>query len=418
VSATPCHEEARLGADRLTKLGAGEAAPRLLFGAHDRHNFGDLLFGRIAAALLEGEGVPVGLVARDLSAYGGFALHALAPLAQRYAAAPVEIIHLGGEILTTTAWQAAVMLAAPDQAPGLIARYDARPHEARAYAHACFGFSAEAPYLVGRELFPNARRIVCNAVGGADLSQAEPALRDEVLTKLAGVDVLYVRERTTQAALAAAGIEAALAPDPAVLTAELFGAEAAAEMTRGEVMHCRRAFPQGFLAVQFSAACGDDQTLAAIAAGLDEIAATHGDGIVFFRAGAAPWHDDLEVYRRCAARLRRPAWCFESLSLSQIIALIAASSGFLGASLHGHIVASAFAKPRVSFLPPGMQARPNKLVAYTETWEMPAMPGVVPLEALAEAYGRAQRVAPTARRAHAETLAAQYRAAAKKIFAQ
>jgi len=410
-------ERVRTGSDPLLKRGAGDTAPCILFGAHDRHNFGDLLFGRVAQALLEDRAVePAGLVSRDMSPYGGFRITSIDELARRWRDAPVEIIHIGGEILSTTAWQAAVMLAEPAEAQALIGRYDADPAAGCAYASGLFGFSAQAPYLVGRELFPQARRIVCNAVGGADLAAMEEAFRDEVLRKLAGVDVLFVREHSTQAALRAAGIEAGLAPDPAVLTVQLFGGEIAAEMVRGEVARCRQAFPQGFLAVQFSAACGDDATLTRIARQLDEIAALHEHGIVLLRAGAAPWHDDLDVYRRCAALMRRPVRLFASLELWQIVALIAASEGFLGTSLHGRIVACAYAKPRVSFLPSSLQGRANKLVAYTATWEMPQMPGVVSIDRLAEAFEQALRVPRGMQKAHAETLAARYREAAGKIF--
>lgn len=46
--------------------------PTLLFGAFDRHNFGDLLFAHIAATLLDGRPLLfAGLLARDLRAHGG-----------------------------------------------------------------------------------------------------------------------------------------------------------------------------------------------------------------------------------------------------------------------------------------------------------------------------------------------------------
>lgn len=400
------------------KLGAGGTAPRILFGAHDRHNFGDLLFGRIALALSGNRPIlPAGLVTRDLSCHGGLHVTAIAELARRFRDEPVEIVHIGGEILTTTAWQAAVMLAEPGEANSLIARYDADPVKAQAYAHERFGIAAAAPYLVGRELFPAARRIVCNAVGGADFLSAEKGLRDEVVMKLRDVDELVVRDQDTSAALHSAGLKPVLAPDPAVLTAELFGAEITGEMASGEVADCRRAFAGGFLAVQFSADCGDEHTLTRIATQLDALAADFGWGIVFFRAGAAPWHDDVAAYLRCKARMRQPAWVFESLALWQIIALLAASEGFVGTSLHGRIVTGAFAKPRVSFLPPSLIGRPNKLVAYTASWEMPEMPGVVALESLAEAFARARGVAREALHWHARTLAENYREVAHKVFA-
>ena len=62
-------------------------APLILFGAFDRHNLGDLLLGRIAAALaarlLPGREVRfAGLASRDLRADGGARVQALAELAR------------------------------------------------------------------------------------------------------------------------------------------------------------------------------------------------------------------------------------------------------------------------------------------------------------------------------------------------
>ena len=46
--------------------------PLILFGAFDRHNFGDLLFPHIATALLPGRELRfAGLALRDLRPYGG-----------------------------------------------------------------------------------------------------------------------------------------------------------------------------------------------------------------------------------------------------------------------------------------------------------------------------------------------------------
>lgn len=54
----------------------------VLFGAFDRHNFGDLLLPHVAAALLPGrQRVCAGLAQRVLRAHGGHAVRALADLA-------------------------------------------------------------------------------------------------------------------------------------------------------------------------------------------------------------------------------------------------------------------------------------------------------------------------------------------------
>lgn len=400
------------------KVGAGDTAPTILIGAHDRHNFGDLLFAHIAVSFLPARPVVAsGLIARDLTPYGGFAVAPLAELSRRWEDAAVEIVHVGGEILTTTAWQAAVMVAEPEEVPALIDRFDADPVAARALAAQRFGIKAEAPYVVGRELFPNARRIVFDAVGGVGLASADEGLRSEVCARLRDADHVAVRDRLTQEALAQMGIASRLSPDPVALIAERFGARIGQRKATGEVARLRDMFPEGFVAVQFAAECGDDATLALLARQLDRIAVDMGLAIIFFRAGAAPWHDDLESYRRCQARLHiARSNIFASLDIWQIAALIAASRGFIGTSLHGHVVASAFALPRVSFLPPSLAGRPNKLAAYLATWEMTEMPGIAALDDLAAAFFAACEIGLDLRHAHAGRLAWFYRQVAQEVF--
>jgi len=347
------------------------AGPFILFGACDRHNLGDLLFPHIAAALLAPREVVVaglaarevvvaGLAARDLTPFGGHRVRAIGEVLREFPGAPV--IHAGGELLCCDAWEAAAMLLAPQGAPGVIAQYDGKT-ERFDWARQFLGRDDRAPYCLGKSKSQSPQHgvLIYNGVGGVDLDRRDPVLREEVLAKLREADWIGVRDRSTLAHLAAAGIAATLMPDPAVLTAELFGARIRARAETGEVAAVRAAFQQGFLAVQFAAALGDDATLARIAEGLAREAA--GRGIVFFRAGAAPWHDDLAVYRRTAARLPG-ARVFESLDVLDICALIAASAGFAGSSLHGRIVAETFGVPVIE----GSVPVGEKVAAYRDTW--------------------------------------------------
>ncbi|MEZ5613642.1 MAG: polysaccharide pyruvyl transferase family protein [Rhodocyclaceae bacterium] len=339
-------------------------APAILFGACDRHNLGDLLFPHIAASLLAPREVVVaGLAARDLTPFGGHRVRAVGEALREWPGAPV--IHAGGELLCCDAWEAAVMLLPPEEAPGVIARYDGRP-ERFGWARDFLGRDDRAPYCLGKSQSPPDGARIFLGIGGVDLDRRDAAFRDEMLAKLAAADWVGVRDRLTLAQLAAAGIDARLMPDPAVLTADLFGERIRERGEAGEVADVRAAFPQGYLAVQFAAALGDDATLARIAAGLARAAA--GRGIVFFRAGAAPWHDDLAVYRRAADLFRgvdaAPTWVFASLDIWDICALIAASAGLAGSSLHGRIVAEAFGVPVIEDLVPAGA----KVAACRDTW--------------------------------------------------
>ncbi|HJV74386.1 MAG TPA: polysaccharide pyruvyl transferase family protein [Noviherbaspirillum sp.] len=344
--------------------------PTILFGAFDRHNFGDLLFPHVAVALLgERNLIYAGLAERDLRCYGGHRVSALARLVSEFGEQPVDIIHVGGELLGCDAWQAAVMLLPPGQEHDVIARLGAHPQERAEWAHARLGTSAFAPYSLSRTLFPRAHQVIYNAVGGVDLDKCDPALRNEVLANLKAADQVSVRDRRTQVLLANEGIAARLMPDPAVMVAELFGPAILRRAQQGEVALASADFPQGYVAVQFSADFGDEEILGQIAAELDQLALSTGLGVVFFRAGAAPWHDELHCYRCVAARMRAASTIFTSLDAWDICALIAGSHAYLGSSLHGRIIAMAFALPRMNLRPPWQGGQVSKQTAFATTWE-------------------------------------------------
>ncbi|MGU7770441.1 polysaccharide pyruvyl transferase family protein [Burkholderia sp. MR1-5-21] len=387
--------------------------PTVLFGAFDRHNVGDLLFPHVVERMLDGHDLRfAGLDARDLRRYGGHRVEAFGRIAAAARDQALQVIHVGGELLTCNAWEAAVMLSRPGETRDDIASADMWARSGPAWAHARFGTASLAPYVLSTDAYPDVpmRHVVFNAVGGADLDVRDPALRGEVLAALAAADDVSVRDRCTLAQLSAAGIEARLVPDPAVMTRALFGTRIRRHARERAVRDVRQAFPDGYAAVQFSADFGDDATLDVIARALDRTAASHRLGVVLFRAGAAPWHDDLACYRRIAGKMRSGSVrLFASLNLWDICALIAQSRVYCGSSLHGRIVAMAFALPRVNVRHPSDGARTTKLTAYAVTWEAAGVPGVVGVDDIADAIDDALRADASMLEGKARELADLYR---------
>jgi hypothetical protein len=313
----------------------------VLFGAFDRHNLGDILLAAMAAQKVGAGATAAGLAARDMSPFAGPRVLSLASFS-----APIRLIHVGGELLDCDAAQAAYMLGQP-----------------------WLRWGRAAPYVVGKSRLPAGSTVEFHAVGGVGLAARDAAFREEVFAALRSADLVTVRDRATQATLAVAGIEAGLVPDPVTRIAALFGAAIRHRPAGADF--------SGRLAVQFAAECGDDATLSAFARGLERI----GLPVVLFRAGAAPWHDDLEPYHRLASRLHVPVRIFESLDVRDICALIAASRGCIATSLHARIVAEAFGVPALSLeREPGSA---QKVRVYLDTWS----PGAVPLDPEAFAVG-------------------------------
>ena len=285
------------------------------------------------------------------------------------------------------------MLLDPAAATEAIARYDADPAAGAAWAARQLGTARSMPYVVGRDALAPGGRLIFNAVGGVEWNALSSAQRDEVKAALRQADWLSVRDHVTQAALRAEGIDAPLCPDPAVMVAACFGEVIRRHQQQGAVKAMRDAFPQGYLACQFSADFADDASLDALARGLSRVAAATGLGLALFRAGAAPWHDDPALYESLLRRLPSgTAQLFPSLHLWDICALIAASRGVVGSSLHGRIVALAYGLPRVSLMPPQQGGRPDKRTAFAETWEPDAVPRGVALDRIEAAVLQALAV--------------------------
>lgn len=381
--------------------------PLVLFGAFDRHNFGDLLFPHLMTALLPGRAFEfAGLAERDLRTFGG---HRVGALAARQGPRPAHLIHVGGELLTCNAWQAAVMLLEPAVAAAAVARYDDDPVAAADWAARQLGTARSLPYVAGRDAAALSGRLIFNAVGGVEWTLLSGAQRAEARAALRQADWLSVRDHVTRDALRREGIEAALCPDPAVMVADCFGEVIRRRQRQGAVKALLEACPQGYLACQFSADFGDDATLDVLAQGLFRASAEAGLGLVLFRAGSAPWHDDPELYGKVQRRLPPgTVRVFPSLHLWDICALIAASRGAVGSSLHGRIVALAHGLPRVSLIPPQQGARPLKTAAFAETWEPDTLPRSVTVDGVEQAVMRALAVPAEGLRENAASLRERY----------
>jgi Polysaccharide pyruvyl transferase len=375
------------------------SGPLVLFGAFDRHNFGDMLFPHLVEAVVPGRDlVFAGVVHRDLRRYGGHRVEAIAQVAEtweaRYGVTPADVIHVGGETLSCDSYLAALMALMPNDASVAIQRHESErltDRERMAWAQRLLGIRHCAAYVLPKTFFTRPGVFIFNGTGGADLDGQAGYVRDEVLTSLRTADYVGVRDPIAREILASAGIEAHLVLDPATRVAQLFAERIRAKASTGEVGLVRRTFPDGYVAVQFSAAFHDERTLAEITRELDLAAASSGLGIVLFRAGAAFAHDDLGPYLVVArTMLSLRVRLFVSLDIWDICALISRSRTYCGSSLHGRIVAESFGVPAISLMrkrPP--DAQPKKVAAYAATagW---------PLESLHEAGSIAAGLAAAA----------------------
>lgn len=258
------------------------------------------------------------------------------------------------------------MLEPPELANALCGAFGANAASRAAWARERLGVAAGLPYLPERAPFGVGGVWQARALGGVRLAELDGGLQREAAQSLGAFDGVSVRDRATQAALAALGVSARLEADPVTRLLEHFGARIAGRRRHGPAALLARACPRGYVAVQFAAQYGDDANIARIAANAAAAARQAGvRDVVFFRAGLAPWHDDVAPYRHCAQCVEGLAvQIFDAADVWDICALIAGSRACCTTSLHVTIVARGCGLP-VLLLDGGTDA---KLAAWADAW--------------------------------------------------
>lgn len=377
------------------KQGDGEALGTWhLVGAFDRFNFGDLLFPHLARRVLER--LEVGVATRcwstraaDLEHRGGVVCEPLPGLLGGEAEldpARDRVVVAGGEVLAAR-WSGALRAltgARRSLLLGVAERLSGRL--ADRFARSRLDGSTPQPWVLGpRDV--GAAPVAYNAVGALGVSTLPPALAAAARSRLALASWLAVRDARSRRELETWGLEPRLAPDPAALVAELFPRDEIERRASPAVRELLAASGGGYLVFQ----CGRFALrgeLEAAAESLAELLAVVDRPLLLLPLGLASAHEDPraldEIARRLPAARRVPAE-----TLWDQLATLAAAGLFAGTSLHGVLVATAFAVPAV-----GVGSRVAKLDAFLHDWHLGPV-DEKPVEGCVEPH----RLARAARRA-------------------
>lgn len=371
--------------------------PRILcVGAYERDNFGDLLFQLITADYLrDAEVVFAAPFAADMSELTGERIPAFGPLLSNESFDAVWTV--GGEVgATTVGFAHKAALGAEEHVV-----YKAAPLEERRrmLAEHMGPIPVESPYLPRVSAYPRNRTVasVVNSVGVAAIAGLPPVRRAAVTGILREATFLSVRDRMASETLTAAGVAHSLVPD----------------LVHTIALSRPRTEPRGdYVLLQIADNRLKRFPLDDIVRAIAESRVLAEHPVRLFLAGTAPLHDSVETYERIIAGVHAidPARRIEISTTRdpwERVDEIAGAYAWLGSSLHGRIVASAYGVPRVSIAK-------RKLDEYAQTWD-PDMPwGVSPAgfdDALVKAVRAAERGKADvgddlARRAHENMLAA------------
>jgi hypothetical protein len=402
---------------------AQKSNPVLLVGAYERENFGDLLFLLQTRPWLEGvELLATAPFAGAMTRTLGFDIPAYAPLLRQGPVPAVWVV--GGEVGGTTvadAYRMSAGLSANDGA-ALEQRTQAQPlvspggNDFGAYSaldrkerirhlEKVSGLNvAASPYLPRMSASPATfgATLVINSVGLSAMRRLIGDRADETWGAIREASYVSVRDRASSDLLTRRGLSHTLAPD----------------LVQGIVRTRPRSRPRDLdlALVQVKAKVLDEFGIEKLAQILMSSRALSGFRIRFFSAGPARGHDSIELYdelaKVCLALApERIVDVSTSLLPFEKVDEIAHCGLFIGTSLHGLIISSAYDVPRV-----GLEL--DKLVQYARSWGE-TMPVGVPMgdidAAVSTALAEATKSAASGRSLELAELAKSSAAEAARI---
>jgi len=318
----------------------------VLLGPHERYNFGDLLFSKVLARLLEQRAgydasriLYGGLVSINMTRFGGpsqvFSMKRIQSMSRNDALhGPYDIVYTGGEALGCNHDLGVEMMPTPEL------RQLAKKEKI-----------CDCAYLVPKKLLLPQKSIIESLLSIVDSFLSPPSNQNfAVVNSMGG----YPPIKECRAAVSTADFigyrdRDHLTPDSAIMTKELFSSEI--EDTAKVILHELESFLQEvdqgrYIAVQHKIEGVDARILAQT---LDKVSRHLKAPIVFFAAGTAPKHDSFSVYDEVSSLMEERSFVYRSEHVLEVVALISKAVAVLGTSLHVRIMAFIHFKPRITW---------------------------------------------------------------------
>jgi len=368
-----------------------------ILAAFDRFNYGDLLFGHLAAAEIRAR-MPkaeinyYGTRHADLSVQGGFKTRPLTTLFHGDIGRDDIIWVAGGEVLSTR-WVRMAEHNMPHFLSRQLRRVEWRIGRDRTdwLCRRMLRAQNLLPWILDPAVFPkeNCPTVVYSSVGGRGIEKLSPTFRTWAANALNRASYLSVRDTRTQTLVEdLTGHAPALLPDSAVVMDQLHGCEES-QAAFDRIAARMEGLPSEYIAVQTALKFYASQK-SQMHRSLQEIHRRTGRQVVLFSIGRASGHEDQIAAQSIYTSLGKPDWLHlapDDTTVWEIMALIARSQCYVGTSLHGFITAFVFAVPRV-----GLSPHVGKLTGFRDAWDLEEMPAAVPFDEIAPAVNQALKI--------------------------
>lgn len=377
-----------------------------IIGAYERDNFGDILFLKVCSKLLEPWPlVPLSLISRNMHEEGGGTIVSASAWFDccKEAFLPKAIIVVGGEVLTCPVIDALSCDIDPTRSNSLHKTDESNKKRLEKLFSWHAGDLAYVPDLV--KILGDKKRTVplaLNSVGGSSLEPSSRKL-SALLQTLDQASYISVRDAVTHKLIVGGKPESKsvnLNPDIVSTLKKCCAQEVETAYTKAVSLNPWLAEP--YLLFQANDDYIRENDPQRIGAQIAATARSLNLLVVFQPAGIATGHDSFEMLDELAQITKEHSGgnlnihTQRSRDVWTQVAVIAHAACFVGTSLHGRIVAAAYARPRVSLIN-------RKVNIYASTWEEKDLqPFDVPLEKLKASVEKAMNTLPERLLEHAD----------------
>ncbi|MEW9798978.1 polysaccharide pyruvyl transferase family protein [Alteromonas sp. CYL-A6] len=350
-----------------------------LYGAFDRHNYGDLLFPMVMERLIKGvypttEVFTCGLVESNLTDVG--ALETISAKSMMAEMDENSVLMLAGGDVIGCDWVSAYSYLLSESMSRVVESYIARffPSLTRAFICSRMGLKSPFPFTVPKSLLPAGSSVVYNSAGATSLSSLSDAELQQVGEALKDADFLSVRDEFSKSLTVKATspeTQVMLAPDSVCMLSTVYDDTAIDERVSDSVKQLvdRLNHGKGYYIFQVSGprAVKNQQ---AFAKALDSLFERTGVPVVFLAIGNAAGHEDSVGIASVKALLSEKTECavYDEGNVYDTIYLLKHAACYMGTSLHGVITSIAYNTPRVGIL------TVRKQINYMNAWDLEGMP--------------------------------------------
>ena len=364
----------------------------ILYGAFDRHNYGDLLFPMVMQKMLQQQNpahsiVIAAMIDTDLSNVDALPTVSIQKALKAH---PDSVIMLAGGDVIGCDWVSATAYLMSDTGSKIFERYVVRflPKLSLRYIQSRFGFKAFGPFNFAKQDVGGQHKIIFNSAGATSVSGYTGQDADALAKTLQDADYLSVRDHFSKDNIQQiSGLASTVAPDSACMMSVVYS-EAEIDGQRSPEVKSLIEGKDKYLVFQISnaRAIGREQ---GFANALTEYARSENCAILFLSIGNAAGHSDYLGLKRIMALMPNDVnmSLYEEGKIFDIMAIIKSAVCYCGTSLHGLITSIAFHVPRIALTP-----SLRKQINYMNTWDLETMPRGIEPDALVAAIQTATSI--------------------------